>query len=87
MPPKRVVHPKPLKETCFRKAEYGKVSKVPAVVTCLLPSLASTPKADILDLVSEVQQSVGSSGITHFWVMPETQSRGLASELALEAAT
>ena len=87
VPPKRVVHPKPLKEISFHKAEYGKVSKVPAVVTSSLLPLASTPKADLLDLVSEVQQSVRSSGITHFWVQPEMQSQGSASELALEAAT
>ena len=37
-------------------------------------------------LLQDVQKSVGNSGVSHFWVKPETQTPGLASEAALAAA-
>ena len=90
MPLKRVVQPKPLKEISFRKAEYGKpmTSSKSTAVTPSLSSLPKTPTADIEDPVSEVQCSVSNSGISQFWVTPETQEQEprSASELGLEAA-
>ena len=90
VPPKRVVQPKSLKEISFRKAEYGKQLPSPssesAVVTLTSVSLVTSPTADIVGLVSDVQKSVGNSVISHFWVKPETRTPGPASEAALAAA-
>ncbi len=49
-------------------------------------SLLTSSTADIVGLVSDVQKSVGNSGISHFWVKPETQTPGPAFEAALAAA-
>ena len=72
------MQPKSQKEICFRKAEYGKQLPSPssesAVVTSTSVSLVNSSTADIVGLVSAVQKSVGNSGITHFWVKPETQT-------------
>ena len=90
VPPKRVVQPKSLKDIFFRKAEYGKQLPSPssesAVVTSTSVSLVTSPSADIVGFVSEVQKSVGNSRISHFWVKPETQTPGPASEAALAEA-
>ena len=84
------MQPKSLKEICFRKAENGKQLPSPssesAVVTTTSVSLVTSPTADIVGLVSDVQKSVRNSGISHFWVKPETQTPGPASEAALAAA-
>ena len=72
VPLKWVVQPKSLKEISFRKAEYGKQLPSPssesAVVTSTSVSLVTSSTADIVGLVSVVQKSVGTSGISHFWV-------------------
>ena len=90
MPSKRVVQPKSLKSISFRKAEYGKqlpsASNLSAVVTPTPILLPASPTADIVGLVSDVQQAVSNSGITHFWVKPDTQTQRSASESALAAA-
>ena len=74
--PKWVVQPKPLKDISFRKAEYGKeltsALNVSDVVTPSLTSLVTSSTADIVGLVSDVQQSVNSSGVTHFRLKTET---------------
>ena len=49
-------------------------------------SLVTSPSADIVGLVSDIQKSLGNSGISHFWVKPETQTPGPASNAALAAA-
>ena len=49
-------------------------------------SLVTSPTADIVGLVSNVQKCVGKSVISHFWVKPETQTPGLASEAAAAQA-
>ena len=48
--------------------------------------LPTSPTADIVGLILDVQQAVNISGITHFWVKPETQTQCSASESALAAA-
>ena len=84
------MQPRSLKEISFRKAGCGKQLPSPssesAVVTSTSVSLVTSPTADIVGLVSDVQKSVGNSGIGHFWVKPETQTPGPASEAALAAA-
>ena len=63
VPPKRVVQPKSLKQISFRKAEYGKQLPSPssesAVVTSTSVSSVTSPTADIVGLVSDLQKSVG----------------------------
>ena len=63
------VQPEPLKEISLRKAEYGKelpsALNVSDVVTPSLTSLVTSSTADIVGLVSDVQRSVNSSGVTH----------------------
>ena len=84
------MQPKSLKEISFRKADYGKQLPLPssesAVVTLTSVSLVTSPTADIVGLVSDVQKSVSNSGISHFWVKLETQTPGPASESVLAAA-
>ena len=57
-----------------------------AVVTSTSVSSVTSPTADIVGLVSDVQKFVSNSGISHFWVKPETQTPGPASESVLAAA-
>ena len=46
----------------------------------------TSPTADIVGLVSDVQKSVGNYGISNFWVRPKSETPGPASEVALAAA-
>ena len=84
------MQPRSLKEISFRKAGCSKQLPSPssesAVVTSTSVSLVTSPTADIVGLVSDVQKSVSNSGINHFWVKPETQIPGPASESVLAAA-
>ena len=86
MPPKQVVQPKSLKEISFTNAEYGKQFSSPssesAVVTSTSVSMVTSPSADTVGLVSDVQMSLGNSGVSHFWVKPEPQTPGPASKAA-----